>query len=143
MDEHRASILVNAVAERILRVATDPALAPEWFPLPLELAGHAGRHLRPGECCRAEGSLAGRRIEATVTLHAADRERFRLSAHGPLNVEIDVRLLEELGVCTLVAHVRCTPGRGLAGRLLHAAAKPLLRPGAERGLKRIKALAEA
>ena len=133
---------VPAPVEAVLDVALTVEDIAAWFPLPLEAVDvPADGRLEAGESCVADALLVGRRLRTRITIVEADTSRYRLSAVGPMGFEVDATLTPTAGGCRIEATIEARSGGGLEGRLLEAAARPLLSPGLRRGLDRIAELA--
>jgi hypothetical protein len=138
-----ASIETRADVDTVLDVGLTVEDMIDWFPLPIEAveAPPDGR-LVVGDLCRAGNTLAGRRIETTIEVLQADRERYALSATGPLDFTVVAELTPSPSGCRIDARIEARSSGGVKGRVLEAACRPLLGPGIRHALQRIADLAE-
>lgn len=124
-----AHVEAGAPPEAVLAALTDPEACARWAPLPFEVQGEAGR-LDAGTRTRVSGRLAGRRIGFDVEVHEADAARLRLSAHGPVHMDVDYVLAPAERGSQVTASVSLRPGAGLLGSLVAGATAGLLEAGA-------------
>ena len=133
MSSYTATIETSAPPEQVLAVLTDPDAIRDWSPVPFELEDPGARALEAGTETRVSGSLGGVRVGFDVQVHAADSEGLRLSAEGPVALDVDygLRPLESGSEVTAQVTV-CKPG-GLKARLIGKATEALLAGGALEG----------
>lgn len=124
-----AQTTAGATPEEVLATLTDPEAAARWAPLPFEVEDDV-RRLVAGMRTRVSGRLAGRRVGFDVEVHEADAARLRLSAHGPVVMDVDYALAPSGSGSELTASVSVRPGRGLIGSLIAGATAGLLEAGA-------------
>jgi hypothetical protein len=114
----------------VLDVLTDPEAAARWAPLPFDVDELGGRRLLRGSRARVSGKLAGRRVDFDLHVHEADQSGLRLTAEGPVGLDVDYSLAPTTGGSEVRASVSVRPGRGLGARLLAEAMSALLTAGA-------------
>ena len=96
-----------------------------------------------GTRTRVTGRLAGMPVEFDVEVHRADEEGLRLSAEGPIGLDVRYELAPVSTGAELNASVSLRAGGGLTGRLVTKATQALLSAGALEGAAgRIAAAAE-
>jgi hypothetical protein len=143
MSTYTSTITTAAPAERVLAVLTDPERIGSWSPVPFEVEGEPGP-LRAGTETRVSGSLAGMRVGFDVHVHDADASGLRLTAQGPLAMDVTYGLRPMEEGSEVEARISVRRGRGLASRLVGTAAAALLAAGALDGAAgRIACAAEA
>jgi hypothetical protein len=126
-----ARLEMNASAEDVLAVLTDPELCGEWSPIDFEVEHLDGPRLVAGTCARVTGSLGGARVSFDVEVFDGGPDRLVLRASGPLVLDVDYRLVSGGARSTdVTASVTVARGRGLTGRLLEPATRALLSAGA-------------
>jgi hypothetical protein len=126
-----ARLEMNASAEDVLAVLTDPEMCGEWSPIDFEVEELAGPRLVAGTCARITGSLAGARVSFDVEVFEGGPDRLVLRASGPLVLDVDYRLAPAGERSTdVTASVTVARGRGFTGRVLEPATKALLSAGA-------------
>jgi polyketide cyclase/dehydrase/lipid transport protein len=114
----------------VLDVLTDADACARWAPLPFDVDDLASRRLAVGSRARVSGRLAGRRVGFDVEVHEADEHGLRLSADGPVGMDVDYRLAPVPAGSEVHASVSLRPSRGIAGRILAEATGALLSAGA-------------
>jgi len=124
-----ASATAAALPLDVLDVLTDPAAARRWAPVPFDVEHDPGR-LTPGTRTRVSGRLAGRDVGFDLEVHAADAERFELTASGPVGFDVAYDFAPVDGGTEVRASVSVRPGGGLTGRVLAKATTALLAAGA-------------
>lgn len=124
-----AQTTASATPEEVLATLTDPETCARWAPLPFEVEDDV-RRLATGTRTRVSGKLAGRRIGFEVCVHEARSDGLRLSAQGPVHMDVDYRLAPDAGGSRVEASVSVHPGRGLIGSLVAGATAGLLEAGA-------------
>lgn len=120
-----ARTTTGARSDDVLDALTDPAACRRWAPVPFDLEGDVDR-LRAGTRARVSGSLAGRRVGFDVEVHEAGYDALRLSARGPVVMDV----ADDLAPGEISASVSVHSGRGLLGRRLAEATNGLLNAGA-------------
>jgi hypothetical protein len=133
MRSYTATIETAAPPERVLAVLTDPEAIRDWAPVPFELDGMDEPALRAGSEARVSGSLAGVRVGFDVQVHAADSEGLRLSAEGPVALDVAYALRRLAAGSEVSASVSVGRTRGLTARLVGKATEALLAAGALEG----------
>ena len=124
-----ATATAPAAPEDVLSVLTDPAAARRWAPVDFAVDGAAER-LAPGTRTRVSGRLAGKDVGFLVEVHAADAQRFELTASGPVGFDVAYDFEPVDGGTEVRASVSVRPGGGLTGRMLAHATTALLAAGA-------------
>ncbi len=133
----------NATPEQLLGVLTDPDEIRRWSPIDFELDDPDHRRLDAGARVRVTGRLAGVPVGFDVEVHAADEDRFELSADGPIGFDVRYDLFAADSGAHLSASVSMRSGGGLRGRLMTNAAGALLSGGAlDSATRRIALAAE-
>ena len=136
------TVVAAAQPARVLAVGTTAGDMAAWFPLPVELDDVApDRRFDVGESHEVHVRLAGHGFAAQVRLDAASERGYRLSAHGALDMVIAAAITPTTAGSEVQARIEVR-GRGLRGRVLEAAARPLIGPGLHRALNEIRVLAE-
>lgn len=124
-----ASACAGATPEEVLTTLVDPSACARWAPLPFEVEDGVER-LAPGIRTRVSGRLAGRRVGFEVEVHEADPARLRLSARGPVHMDVDYVLCPAAGGSEVTASVSVRAAGGLLGSLVAGATAGLLEAGA-------------
>ncbi len=124
-----ATKTANATAEQVLDVLTRPEEIRRWSPIDFDLDDGHDR-LAAGTRTRVTGRLAGVPVGFDVEVHAADEEGLRLSADGPIGIDVRYELVPASVGAELSASVSLRKGRGLTGRLVANATAALLSAGA-------------
>jgi Polyketide cyclase / dehydrase and lipid transport len=135
---------VTAAAQpaRLLAVATTAGDMAAWFPLHVDLDDvPLDRRFAVGESHHVHVRLAGHAFAARVELVAASEHGYELAAHGVLDMVISAEVEPHPRGCAIVARIEVR-GRGLRGRILETAARPLIGPGLHRALDELCVLAE-
>ena len=114
----------------VLDVLTDPDAASRWAPVPFDVDDLDGERLLAGSRARVSGKLAGRRVGFDLHVHEADDSGLRLTAEGPVGLDVDYQLAPANGGSEVRASISVRPGRGLGARLLAEAMGALLTAGA-------------
>jgi Polyketide cyclase / dehydrase and lipid transport len=141
MSNWTATTTANATPEQLLDVLTRPEKIQDWAPVDFDLEDW--RRLSTGTRTRVTGRLAGMPVEFDVEVHRADEEGLRLSAEGPIGLEVRYELAPVSTGAELNASVSLRAGGGLTGRLVTKATQALLSAGALEGAAgRIAAAAE-
>jgi hypothetical protein len=121
--------VVGASPEAILASLTEPDEISRWAPIEFELIGHRRARLRVGDRVWVEGRLAGQTLRFEVDVAEAADGRLRLSATGPIRLDVDYRM-QPLGEGSLLCASIEVSGRGIVGRMLARATDALLASGA-------------
>ena len=141
MSNWTATTTANATPEQLLDVLTRPEKIQDWAPVDFDLEDW--RRLSTGTRTRVTGRLAGMPVEFDVEVHRADEAGLRLSAEGPIGLEVRYELAPVSTGAELNASVSLRAGGGLTGRLVTKATQALLSAGALDGAAgRIAAAAE-
>jgi hypothetical protein len=136
------AVTAAAQPERVLAVATTAGDMAAWFPLPIDLDDVSpDRRFDVGESHEVHVRLAGHGFAARVELVAASEHGYELAAHGALDMVISGDVEPHPRGAEIAARVEIR-GRGLRGRVLEAAARPLIGPGLHRALHELCVLAE-
>lgn len=123
-----ARTTANATTEQLLDVLTHPDEIRRWSPIDFDLEDCDGR-LAAGTRTRVTGRLAGVPVGFDVEVHAADQDGLRLSADGPIGIDVRYELSPASAGAELNASVSVRNGRGLTGRIVANATKALLSAG--------------
>ena len=125
-----AQALTGAPPEDVLVALTDPDAVARWSPVPFDIEDDGVRRLRAGTRTRVSGRLAGVRVGFDVEVERADERRLRLTASGPVSMDVEYDV-EAAGSATEVrASVSVRPGRGLLSTVMAEATAGLLHAGA-------------
>lgn len=124
-----AQATAGAPCEAVLATLTDPEACARWAPLPFEVEEDL-RRLVSGTRTRVSGRLAGRRLGFDVEVHEAGEGRLKLSARGPVDMDVHYALAPAAGGSEVTASLSLHPGRGLLGSLVAGATAGLLEAGA-------------
>lgn len=144
MSSYQTRIETTASAEQVMAVLTDPSAIRSWSPVPFELEGHDGAALHTGTETRVSGSLAGLKVGFDVRVHSADADGLRLSADGPVALDVIYGLRRVDSGSEVSASVSLGRSRGITARLIGKATEALLAAGAlESAANRIARAAEA
>jgi Polyketide cyclase / dehydrase and lipid transport len=141
MSNWTATTTANATPEQLLDVLTRPEKIQDWAPVDFDLEDW--RRLSTGTRTRVTGRLAGMPVEFDVEVHRADEAGLRLSAEGPIGLDVRYELAPVSTGAELNASVSLRAGGGITGRLVTKATQALLSAGALEGAAgRIAAAAE-
>jgi Polyketide cyclase / dehydrase and lipid transport len=141
MSNWTATTTANATPEQLLDVLTRPEKIQSWAPVDFDLEDW--RRLSTGTRTRVSGRLAGVPVEFDVEVHRVDEDGLRLSAEGPIGLDVRYELARVSTGAELNASVSLRAGGGLTGRLVTKATQALLSAGALEGAAdRIAAAAE-
>jgi uncharacterized protein YndB with AHSA1/START domain len=124
-----AHTTTGARPEAVLDTLTDPDACRRWAPVAFDLEDGVDR-LQAGTRTRVSGRLAGRRVGFDVEVHEATDNELRLSACGPVRMDVAYQLAARPDGSRVSASVSVHPGRGLLGVLMTEAANGLLKAGA-------------
>ena len=119
----------GARPDAVLEALTDPATCRRWAPVAFDLEERVER-LAAGTRTRVSGRLAGRRVGFDVEVLEAGDDALRLSARGPVRMDVAYRLAARADGSDVSASVSVHPGRGLLGVVLAEATNGLLKAGA-------------
>jgi hypothetical protein len=133
MAEWSATTTTKASPERILEVLTQPEEIRRWSPVDFDLDDLESSRLAPGTRARVTGRLAGVRVGFDVEVHAADHDVLKLSADGPVGLDVRYELAPADTGSELYASVSLRRGGGISGRLVANATAALLAAGALEG----------
>jgi hypothetical protein len=131
MSNWTATTISNATPEQLLEVLTHPERIQDWAPVDFDVADW--RRLSAGTRTRVSGRLAGVPVEFDVEVHAADAAGLKLSADGPIGLDVHYELAQVSSGAELSASVSVRSGGGITGRLVANATKALLSAGALEG----------
>jgi Polyketide cyclase / dehydrase and lipid transport len=123
-----ATTTANATTDQVLDVLTLPEEIRRWSPIDFDLEDCDGR-LAAGTRTRVTGRLAGVPVGFDVEVHAADDDGLRLTADGPIGIDVLYELAPAKTGAELNASVSLRKGRGLTGRLVANATAALLSAG--------------
>ena len=145
MSSYETTIETTASAEQVMAVLTDPSAIRDWSPVPFELEDGDAR-LEAGRQARVSGNLAGLRVGFDVDVLAADADGLRLTADGPVSLDVayGLRPLAPGAGSEVTASVSLGRSRGITARVIGKATEALLAAGALDGAAaRIASAAEA
>jgi hypothetical protein len=128
MGNWTAQTTANATTEQLLDVLTHPDEIRRWSPIDFDLEDCDGR-LAAGTRTRVTGRLAGVPVGFDVEVHEAGQDGLRLSADGPIGIDVRYDLSPASAGAELNASVSLRNGRGLTGRLVANATKALFSAG--------------
>jgi hypothetical protein len=132
-----ARTTTGARTDDVLEALTDPEACRRWAPVAFDVEDDVDR-LRTGTRTRVSGRLAGRKVGFDVEVHEADHNGLRLSARGPVHMDVAY----DLAPGEITASVSVHSGDGLLGRLLAEATNGLLKAGAlTQSINRLAAIA--
>jgi hypothetical protein len=117
MGNWTAQTTANATTEQLLDVLTHPDEIRRWSPIDFDLEDCDGR-LAAGTRTRVTGRLAGVPVGFDVEVHEAGQDGLRLSADGPIGIDVRYDLSPASAGAELNASVSLRNGRGLTGRLV-------------------------
>ena len=144
MASYETTIETTASAAQLMRVLTDPAEIRGWSPVPFRVDDLEGGTLAAGSKARVSGNLAGVSVGFDVTVHTAGAGGLRLTADGPVSLDVAYGLRPSDAGSELSASVRLGRPRGLTARLIGKATEAMLSAGAlDRAASRIALSAEA
>jgi hypothetical protein len=133
----RTQTTVTGLPHEVLAKLTEPDAIARWTPVPFELIDLDTDRLVAGSRARVRGRLAGHTLEFDVEVIAADDERLKLVATGPISIDVEYALRPAADGSDLGATVTVR-GSGLTGRALAHATDALLAAGAlDRAVSRI------
>jgi hypothetical protein len=130
MNSYTTTFRTTASTEQVLAVLTDPDAIRTWSPVPFEIDGGERGTLRTGTEARVSGSLAGINVGFDVRVHEAGDDGLRLSADGPMSIDVDYGLRPIADGSEVSARVSVGRSRGMTSRLVTRAAQAMLAAGA-------------
>jgi hypothetical protein len=143
VSSYTATIETRASADQVLAVLTDPQAIRSWSPVPFSLEGCLDE-LQAGTQTRVSGNLAGLRVGFDVEVHEADANGLRLSADGPVALDVRYGLRPAATGSEVSATVSLKRAGGLTARVIGKATEALLAAGAlDSAATRIARAAEA
>lgn len=122
---------VAGAPHEVLELLTEPDAIARWSPIDFEVVDWAGDRLCAGDRVRVEGRLAGRALAFNVDVATAGEGALRLTAEGPIRLDVAYRVRGIAAGSELHATVDVS-GRGIMGRVLAQATDALLASGALR-----------
>ena len=125
-----AQAQTDALPEDVLAALTDTDAVARWSPVPFDVEDDSLRRLRAGTRTRVSGRLAGVRVGFDVEVEHADEHRLRLTASGPVSMDVEYDVEAAGGATEVRASVSVRPGRGLLSTVMAEATAGLLRAGA-------------
>ena len=144
MSSFTATASTAATAEQVLAVLTRPDAIRDWSPIPFDVDGLDADALHAGATARVSGRLAGVSVGFDVQVHAAGEEGLRLSADGPVALDVAYGLRPMPEGSEVSAQVQVGRPQGWTARLVGKATEALLAAGAlQEATARIAAAAEA
>ena len=93
----RTQTTVTGLPDEVLATLTEPDAIARWTPVPFELIDLDTDRLVAGGRARVRGRLAGRTLEFDVEVLAADDERVKLVATGPVSIDVGYALRPAAG----------------------------------------------
>lgn len=130
MSVRTASQIANADPQHVLAVLTDPEACRRWAPIEFR-ADCAGRQrLRAGSETLLHGTIAGQHVTFEIAVTRADDRGLRLSASGPLKMDVAYKLTKCAYGTSVEASIEVGRGRGLTSALLARAVDAVLARGA-------------
>ena len=130
MNSYETRIETTASTEQVLAVLTDPSAIRAWSPVPFEVEDEDVR-LEAGRETRVSGNLGGLRVGFDVHVLAADGDGLRLTAEGPVSLDVAYGLRPLApGGSEVSATVSLGKSRGITARLIGKATEALLAAGA-------------
>jgi hypothetical protein len=122
---------VPGAPEEVLDLLTEPGAIARWAPIDFAVVDWEGDRLSAGDRVRVEGRLAGRALAFDVDVAKADEAGLRLTADGPIRLDVAYRVRATAAGSDLHAMVNVS-GRGIMGRVLAQATDALMASGALR-----------
>jgi len=120
----------EARPEDIMAALTDPDGIARWSPVEFDLEDDDIRRLCTGTRTRVSGRTAGVRVGFDVEVHRADDRQLKLSATGPVSMDVAYDIASAGDATEVRASVSLRPGRGLRATVLAEATAGLLGAGA-------------
>jgi hypothetical protein len=115
----------------VLDLLTEPDAIARWAPIYFDVVDWAGDRLAAGDRVRVQGRLGGRALAFDVDVAKAEAGDLRLTAQGPIRLDVEYRVRGTASGSELHARVDVS-GRGVVGRILAQATDALLATGALR-----------
>lgn len=122
---------VAGAPEEVLELLTEPDAIARWAPIGFDVVDWEGERLSAGDRVRVQGRLAGRALSFDVDVAKAHAGDLRLTAEGPIRLDVEYRVRGSGTGSELHAMVDVS-GRGVLGRVLAQATDALLASGALR-----------
>lgn len=122
---------VAADPDEVLELLTAPEAIARWSPIDFDVLHWEGRRLSAGDRVRVQGRLAGRALAFDVGVTKAHAGDLRLTADGPIRLDVEYRV-RATGAGSELQAVVDVSGRGIMGRVLAQATDALLASGALR-----------
>jgi hypothetical protein len=124
----------------VLLALTDPDAIRLWSPIPFDVDEMKDKRLAAGSRAKVRGKLAGKEVSFDVTVSEADPNALRLSATGPIELDVHYRFEAAKGGTDVTASVAVKGRGGLMSGLLSRATDAVLAAGAlDMALGRIEA----
>jgi hypothetical protein len=143
VSSYTATIETTASADQVLAVLTDPRAIRSWSPVPFDVDDSV-EQLYAGARTRVSGSVGGLRVGFDVEVHAADEEGLRLSADGPVAMDVRYGLRPADHGSEVSATVSLRNSGGFKAKLIGKATEAMLAAGAlDSAASRIARAAEA
>ena len=136
-------ITVDAPADRVMAILSDPHEAQRWFPLPVELVDPPAAPVAEGDQMLSRGELAGQEVEFEIVIEEVREDGVTLRAHGPVECQIRARVVEVDAGTDLTVSLDVSSGGGISGGVMATAATPLVAPWLREAMDCIRARAEA
>lgn len=131
---------VNGQPDDVLLALTDPDAIRLWSPIPFDLEEMRDKRLAAGTRAKVRGKLAGKEVSFDVSVAAADAEALRLTATGPVEIDVEYRFAPSKGGTDVSASVAVKGRGGFVSGLLSRATEAVLAAGAlDMALGRIQA----
>jgi hypothetical protein len=130
MSHFSAQTTTSASPEQVLEVLTDPDAIRDWAPIPFEVEQLDGYRLEAGSYARVSGGIAGMSLGFDIEVHAADEAGLKLTAEGPIGIDVRYDLAPVDDGSEVTASVSVRGGGGITGRLVAKATAALLAAGA-------------
>src|SRR5881275_1933446 len=84
----------SGTTDDVIAVLSDPDMIRRWSPVEFRIDELDSERLYAGTTARVSGSLAGRTSTFDVDVSAAADGRFALTAHGPIEIEVEYEAFE-------------------------------------------------
>jgi hypothetical protein len=126
-----AHTTVAGPPDDVLDLLTEPDAIARWAPIDFDVVDWAGDRLAAGDRVRVRGRLGGRALAFDVDVAKAEAGDLRLTAQGPIRLDVEYRVRGTACGSELHAIVDVS-GRGIMGRVLAQATDALLATGALR-----------
>jgi hypothetical protein len=126
-----AHTTVAGAPDDVLDLLTEPDAIARWAPIDFDIVDWEGERLMAGDRVRVQGRLGGRALAFDVAVAQAEDGDLRLTAQGPIRLDVAYRIRESARGSELHATVDVS-GRGILGRVLAQATDAVLASGALR-----------